>query len=148
MCNNACLYDFMDTKKLNIEIDEYIEKNWDEILSDIASLIEIPSSIKDGKFNKEFPNGTGACNAMKQALKISKRLGFKTKNHKNMIGIADYEGEDETQIGFIGHCDVVAPGTGWHFDPYKLNIVNGYLIGRGVLDDKGPTVILLHAINY
>ena len=138
----------MDTKKLNIEIDEYIEKNWDEILSDIASLIEIPSSIKDGKFNKEFPNGTGACNAMKQALKISKRLGFKTKNHKNMIGIADYEGEDETQIGFIGHCDVVAPGTGWHFDPYKLNIVNGYLIGRGVLDDKGPTVILLHAINY
>lgn len=85
---------------------------------------------------------------MEQSLKIAKRLGYKTKNHKNMIGIADLEGESKTQIGIIGHCDVVPPGTGWHFDPYKLNIVNDYMIGRGVIDDKGPTVLFLHAINF
>lgn len=75
-------------------------------------------------------------------------MGFKTKNHKNMIGIADLPGKSKTQVGFIGHCDVVPPGSGWHFDPYKLTIINDYMIGRGVLDDKGPSVILLHAINF
>lgn len=138
----------MTDKKLNIEIDKYLKSNWNQILDDISSLVSIPSSPNDGKFNKEFPNGTGACDAMKQSLIIAKRLGFKTKNHKNVIGIADYPGISKTQIGFIGHCDVVPPGEGWHFDPYKLNIVNDYMIGRGVLDDKGPTVIFLHAINF
>lgn len=138
----------MKNKNLNIEIEKYLNSNWNQILDDISSLVSIPSSKNDGKFNKTFPNGTGACNAMKQALSISKRMGFTTKNHKNMIGIADYQGISKTQIGIIGHCDVVPPGTGWHFDPYKLNIVNDYLIGRGVLDDKGPTVIFLHAINF
>lgn len=138
----------MAKKDLDIEIKEYLDNNWDQIVEDIKSLINIPSSINDGEFNNEFPNGTGACQAMEQALEICKRMGFKTKNHKNVIGIADYQGQSNTQIGFIGHCDVVAPGPGWHFDPYELNIVNGYMIGRGVLDDKGPSIILLHAINF
>ena len=138
----------MTDKKLNIEIEKYLKSNWNQIIDDISTLISIPSSINDGKFNKEYPNGTGSAEAMEQSLKIAKRIGFKTKNHKNVIGIADYQGESKTQIGIIGHCDVVPPSTGWHFDPYKLNIVNDYLIGRGVLDDKGPTVLFLHAINF
>lgn len=138
----------MAKKKLDIEIKDYLNKNWSQITKDIASMVEIPSCKKDGEFNKIYPTGTGACKAMEQALKISKRMGFKTKNHKNMIGIADIEGEKDTQIGFIAHCDVVPPGPGWHFNPYELNIVNGYMIGRGVIDDKGPLVILLHAINF
>lgn len=138
----------MANRKTNIEIEKYLKSNWGQITDDISALVSIPSSINDGKFNKEFPNGTGACKAMKEALKIARRMGFKTKNHKNMIGIADLTGSSKTQVGFIGHCDVVPPGSGWHFDPYKLNIINDYMIGRGVVDDKGPTVILLHAINF
>lgn len=133
---------------LNIQISEYLNTNWNQILDDMRSLISIPSSANDGETNSEFPNGTGACKAMEAALDIAKRMGFDVHNHKNVIGIADYKGQSDTQIGFISHCDVVPPGPDWHFNPYELNEVDDYLIGRGVLDDKGPTVIFLHALNF
>lgn len=133
---------------LEIQISEYLAENWNQIKDDLRSLITIPSSVNDGEFNDEYPNGTGACKAMEAALKIAKRMGFKTQNHKNVIGIADIEGKSKTQIGVISHCDVVPPGPGWHFNPYELNEIEDYFIARGIIDDKGPTVIFLHAINF
>lgn len=138
----------MTDKELDIQINKYLSKNWGEITDDIARLIRIPSSVEDSEFSEKYPSGTGACKAMKEGLSIAKRMGFKTKNHKNIIGIADIKGKSKTQIGFIGHMDVVPPGPGWKFNPYDLSVVGDYMIGRGIIDDKGPTVMLLHAINF
>ena len=49
---------------------------------------------------------------MKAGLKIARRLGFKTKNHSNIIGLADMSGKSKTEIGFIAHMDVVPDGYG------------------------------------
>lgn len=138
----------MTKSKLNKEINEYLDSNWNQITEDIATLIRIPSSAKDNQYNEHYPTGTGSYKAMKAALKIAKRMGFKTKNFKNIMGIADIAGESKTQIGIIGHCDVVDPGPGWKFNPYDLSIVDNYMIGRGVIDDKGPIIMFLHAVNF
>ncbi|KAI0293587.1 Zn-dependent exopeptidase [Russula brevipes] len=45
------------------------------------------------------------------------------------------------RILFYGHYDVIsAPPEGWESEPFKLAARNGYLYGRGVADDKGPTL--------
>ena len=35
---------------------------------------------------------------------------------------------------------VVPEGNGWTEDPFKMEIRDGWMIGRGVADDKGPMV--------
>ena len=48
----------------------------------------------------------------------------------------------------ICHADVVVPGVGWTSDPWTMQRRDGFLIGRGVLDDKGPLVISLYAMKF
>ena len=44
--------------------------------------------------------------------------------------------------------DVVPAGDGWSADPYTMRERDGWIIGRGVLDDKGPSIICLYALKY
>ncbi len=45
------------------------------------------------------------------------------------------------------HYDVVAAGTGWHHDPFKLTIEGEKAYGRGAADDKGAIVCVLSALR-
>ena len=51
------------------------------------------------------------------------------------------------QIGIIGHVDIVPAGPGWNVEPYAVTRKDGFLLGRGIADDKGPIVVALHAMN-
>lgn len=51
-------------------------------------------------------------------------------------------------IGIWGHLDVVEAGEGWIYPPYEMTHTGDFLIGRGVQDDKGPTLAALYAIRY
>ena len=44
--------------------------------------------------------------------------------------------------------DVVPAGPGWTFEPFSVTQKDGYLIGRGTLDDKGPVVVTLWALKF
>ena len=72
-------------------------------------------------------------------------MGFTTINYDNYAGeIVFGDGEE---IGIIGHLDVVPAGEGWLTDPFTLTNKNGVLYGRGVLDDKLPTLLTLYALK-
>ena len=45
------------------------------------------------------------------------------------------------------HLDVVPAGDGWTVEPFALTQKDGNLIGRGVLDDKGPALAALYAMR-
>ncbi|MCF7846001.1 MAG: ArgE/DapE family deacylase [Candidatus Peribacteraceae bacterium] len=49
------------------------------------------------------------------------------------------------EILIAAHADTVAPGEGWRTKPFRLTERNGYLIGRGVVDNKSPLAGLLVA---
>ena len=129
------------------DIDRFVDENRDQILRDIARLVSIPS-IK-GPEAPEAPFGTEARYALDCALQIASELGLDTVNCENKIGYASV-GDDRGQgyLATITHVDVVPAGDGWTSDPFTLRERDGYLLGRGVMDDKGPSVICLYALKY
>ncbi len=138
----------MEHEELLESIDAYVEENWEAMVEDIASLVRIPSFQEDDKKAHGAPFGPGPKQALTAALALAERMGFSVHDAEGYIGFADFEGKSETQIGIIGHMDVVPAGPGWSFDPYEVTRKDGYLMGRGTLDDKGPSVVALHALKF
>ena len=137
----------MELNELMAAADKYIEDNWSQVIDDIASLVEIESVEDLEAAEPGKPFGPGPAEALDEALSIAKRLGFETNNVDGYMGYADLPGATDTQIGLIGHMDVVPAGPGWNFQPFGVSLKDGYLMGRGVLDDKGPSVVALHAMK-
>lgn len=51
------------------------------------------------------------------------------------------------RIGIWSHLDVVPAGDNWSFPPFTLTEKDGFLIGRGVQDNKCAAVGVLHAFR-
>ena len=129
------------------DIDRFVRENEEAIVRDIARLVSIPSV--EGPAAPDAPYGTEPKRALLCALEIAEELGLQTVNCENRIGYASV-GEDRGQgyLATITHVDVVPAGDGWPADPFTLREQDGWLLGRGVLDDKGPSVLCLYALKY
>jgi len=72
---------------------------------------------------------------------------------KNPVVFGSFRGTEgraqKPRILFYGHYDVIAPGprSAWDNDPWTLTGLNGYLYGRGVSDNKGPTLVVASAAS-
>ena len=62
------------------------------------------------------------------------------------MGWIEY-GEGEEMVAVLGHLDVVPLGQGWTYPPLGGEIHDGVLYGRGVADDKGPTIGAFYALK-
>lgn len=133
---------------LQARIDAYLDENWESVVADINTLVSVESVEDLDGAHDGAPFGEGPRAALDEVLEIARRMGFATQDCNGYIGIADLPGESDTQIGIIGHVDVVSAGPGWTFAPYAVTRKDGYLIGRGVSDDKGPLVVALHAVKF
>lgn len=47
---------------------------------------------------------------------------------------------------FLGHSDVVPPGSSWKYDPFAATIADGMIHGRGAVDMKGAICSFISAI--
>ncbi len=131
--------------ELSRDIDQFIEENREALFQNIARLVAINSV--EGEKKPGAPFGEGPARALKEALLLSEELGLKAVNCEDKIGYAQI-GEGEDYIATITHLDVVPTGDGWSSDPFTMREREGYLIGRGVMDDKGPSVLCLYALKY
>lgn len=123
------------------EVDEFVDAHWNEFIEDLGDLVSIRSVEDLDAKAPGAPWGPKCAEALQKACDISKRLGLETKNCDGYIGIADVPGVDDKQIALIAHSDVVPEGAGWNTDPFTLTRKDGYLLGRGVLDDKEGVLI-------
>lgn len=128
------------SSEFNKKADEYKE----ELIKSIGRLVRI-NSVEGEKLDNA-PFGSGPKEALEEALRISRELGFKTKNIENAIGYAEY-GESDEYIGVIGHVDIVPGGDGWNYNPFDVSIDNEKIYGRGVLDNKGPIMAVLYGMK-
>jgi len=134
-------------KELNDKIDKFIEKNRDKIVDDICDLVKIKSVSEDGTDTP--PYGQGCKQVLDQALKMSSEMGFEIDNCDYYCGSASLKHHDKgPYIGFWGHLDVVPEGEGWNYPPYSPTMYDGYLIGRGVSDNKGPCICALYTLLF
>ena len=129
-------------------IDAFVETNRDNILRDISRLVAIPSV--EGTPEPGAPFGAGPRAALDKALEIAGELGLATHNAEGYIGWAQTApiAEGQKFLATITHTDVVPVGNGWDADPYTVRVRDGWLLGRGVADDKGPSILCLYALKY
>ena len=138
----------MADEMLKAEAKAFVEENWEDIVKDIESLVAIRSVEDLDHATDEMPYGPASYEALCKGVEIAERLGLDAHNCGGHIGYADVPGDSERQIAMIAHTDIVPEGSGWTFDPFKLTRKDGYLIGRGVLDDKGPFVLELYCAKF
>lgn len=133
-----------------MEFDEQLlkEKYFDQAIEKIKEIVSIPSYA--GEPTKDAPYGEGVLKVLNFAIDLAKSLGFKTYiDSEKKYGYVEY-GEGTEIFAILGHLDVVPPGNleEWKIPPFKPEIINDILYGRGVLDDKGPTIIILYCLKY
>jgi succinyl-diaminopimelate desuccinylase len=133
----------MNTELMD-DVNRFVEENRENIIRDIGRLVAVNSVM--GEKKPDMPFGEGPAKALELGLEISKELGLETHNCENMMGYAQI-GQGEDYLATITHLDVV-PSVGWNEDPFTLREREGYIIGRGVMDDKGPSVLCLYALKY
>lgn len=114
------------------------------LINDLATLIAIPSISTDPE--GDYPFGKAPFDALQCALNLCQSYGFATKQCGNHCGWAEI-GQGADIFGILVHLDVVPAGEGWETDPFTLVEKDGKLFGRGVIDDKGPAIAVIHAMK-
>ena len=129
-------------------IDAFAEQNRENILRDITRLVAVPSV--EGAPAPGAPYGPGPAKALACALDIAADLGLEVFNDAGRIGWAQTGpiADGQKYLATITHVDVVPEGNGWDADPYTVRLRDGWLLGRGVADDKGPGILCLYALKY
>ena len=138
----------MADEQLKQQVDQYVEEVWENVVEDIRSLVKIESVEDLEAAEPGKPFGPKANEALVTAEGIASRLGLEVTDLDGYIGFGDVPGKSDTYIATIAHTDIVPLGLGWTFPALDVTRKDGYLIGRGVLDDKGPFVLSLYAANF
>ncbi len=134
-------------QKMVDKIDLWIKQNRNSMVQDIMGAVNIKSVVQQA--SGDHPFGDGCAAVLQHMLKLSEGYGFETKNHENYCGTCLLKGtEGKKKIGIFAHLDVVPEGTGWEYEPYNAVEKDGYLIGRGVGDNKGPALVGLYALRF
>lgn len=115
-------------------------------LEDLKEIIAVPSLRNIEEASENAPFGPECRKVLDIMLNKAKADGFKVIDYNGYAGVIEY-GEGEETVGVLGHLDVVPIGEGWSKDPLGCEIKDGYVFGRGVLDDKGPTLCGYYALK-
>lgn len=115
---------------------------FNDFLNGAKRLIAIDSVEAAPSENAPFGKGVAQC--LHETLDIAKGLGFATTNGDGYYGYAEV-GDGRDLFGILGHLDVVPYDNTWSVPPLSGDIVDGYMYGRGMQDDKVPTLMCLYA---
>ena len=116
-------------------------------ISTLQRLVKVPSYLQDAVPGAPF--GQDVLDSLVEGLKIFEEEGFTTFiDPEGYYGYAEL-GEGEKTFGVLCHLDVVPAGdlTLWNTPAFEATVVDNALVGRGVQDDKGPTIAALYAIK-
>lgn len=128
------------------KVQEFVKNNRDNIVRDIKDIVAIKSVA--GEKAEGMPFGPGPKAALEKGLEMAARFGVKTVNLDNYIGYAELKGEKDDYLATICHLDVVPEGNGWKADPFIVREVEGWLLGRGVCDNKGAAVLTMYMLKF
>lgn len=123
--------------KLTEQVRASVEAYWPDFVKDLATQVAINS--ERGKTEPGFPFGREPARALNAFLERAAADGFAVDNVDHYAGTVSY-GDGAEAIAVLAHLDIVPAGKGWTSDPFTLVERDGRLYGRGVTDDKGPSV--------
>jgi len=120
-----------------------MQKYFNDTVNTICEMVSFDSSQAPAL--KGMPFGKGAADCLNRFLEIAEGFGFKVKNYDNYVGEVIF-GEGKP-FAILAHLDVVPAGEGWKHSPFKAEISEGKIWGRGTTDDKGPAVSCLYCLK-
>ena len=123
------------------------EKIKSDYLESLKTIVSYPSVLNEGENGTPF--GQSIQNVLEKMLEITRSLGFKTYiDPKGYYGYAEI-GQGEELLAVLCHLDVVPVGdlSDWETPPFEATIKDGWIHGRGVQDDKGPSLAALYAVK-
>ena len=119
----------------------------DETIRICRELIKIPSvNYGDGKGNEK--------EVADHVVQLLKEVGIESRIYESAPGrcnvIARIKGSNNKLPGLVvhGHLDVVpANSSDWSVDPFKAEIKDGYIWGRGAVDMKNMNAMILATVR-
>ena len=129
------------------KIYEYMKEHRDEMVRDLSTLAAIPSIL--GEAEEGAPFGRECARCLKRAAQMFEDYGFETTLYENSgYALASY-GQGEAYVGLFGHSDVVPVDEDeWIYTkPFDIIEKEGYLIGRGVSDNKSGVIASLYLMR-
>ncbi|MDR3542654.1 MAG: dipeptidase PepV [Desulfosporosinus sp.] len=128
-----------------MRLDQQIDYMKEDLIAAVQACIQI-KSVKDVEHAAPgAPFGPGIQEALEWTLALGERFGFTVKNVEGYAGHIEIGSGD--LLGILGHLDVVPEGEGWSVPPYSATIKDGKILGRGALDDKGPSLAAFFAMK-
>ena len=119
----------------------------EQFLNSLQTIISYPSILNEGENGTPF--GQAIQDVLEKTLELARELGFQTYiDPEGYYGYAEI-GQGEELLAVLCHLDVVPAGDlkDWQTPPFEATIVGDYLVGRGVQDDKGPSLAALYAVK-
>lgn len=119
----------------------------DEFLISLKTLISYPSVLNEGENGTPF--GQAIQDVLEKTLEICRDIGFTTYlDPKSYYGYAEI-GQGAELLAILCHLDVVPSGdeADWQAPPFEATIKDGWVFGRGVQDDKDPSLAALYAVK-
>lgn len=123
---------------------EETRKRQEELIATTQSFLRIKSVLDPASAREGAPFGEGIRAALDFALGVCAEAGMTVKDVGGYAAHAEF-GQGQELIGILSHVDVVPEGDGWSTPPYAAEIVDGKLVARGAIDDKGPTMAAIFA---
>lgn len=131
------------------KIESWMQARCKDIIEDIRTIVNIPSvSEPDSQIQ---PFGQNCRDVLDAMLAAAKRHGMDTVNYEYFCGKVSFSAMNTStelsEIGIWTHLDVVPEGGGWNYPPFQMTEKEGFLIGRGVQDNKSCVIASLYAIK-
>lgn len=129
------------------KIDEFIARRRDEIVEQTVRLVRLESV--SGEAQGRYPYGEKCAQALDFCGKLAKEQGLFVENYDYYgMEIRPWERQKGKRLLLAAHVDVVPASEGNLYPAFGGVIDKGYIIGRGVVDDKGPLIALLYALVF
>lgn len=127
------------------QVEDYLAANEQEMVQALCRLIAV-KSVTEPNDSAEAPYGAGCLQALGVMGALCAEKGLTLHNHENRCASLRW-GQGGEELGIFTHLDVVPAGIGWTTDAFVPVIENGFVRGRGAIDNKGSAIVGLYALD-
>ena len=138
----------MNQKQLKL-VKQWVTEHREQLIEDITTLVNIPS-VSNPQDNDDAPFGDNCKKVLQTIEKMGVKYGLTLQNADSnccQLWLLEENPLQKETIGIWGHLDVVPEESAWHFPAFDATYKNGFLIGRGTGDNKGPCVGIMYALR-
>lgn len=133
---------------LTEKIAHWFEQHRAEFVQDLLELVAFPSIGNEALAEPGKPFGQEVEKVFQYVIRKAEHYGFTTEQHDGYaISVLGDSRDNVQELGLISHLDVVPPGDNWTFEPFKPFEREGFVVGRGSSDNKGPALLDLYLLR-